>query len=158
MTGRVYVRNQSNKNYRNNIGSNRMSTGRQWDNIKSSSVASVRRKDRRCSFFSWRKLIVLAVIFVLVLLVGFGPLSGIMQSGSSVVEANHQLTDMRYKVVQIEEGDSLWSIAQDNMDPGFSDIHEYIREVRRCNQLDSDTITAGNYLMVPYYEDLYQVR
>lgn len=112
------------------------------------------RKNQRGSFISRRKVVIMAAVFVLILLAGFGPLSGIMQSGSSVVEANHQLSDMKYRVIQIEEGDSLWSIAKENMDPGFSDINEYIREVRRCNQLDSDTITAGNYLMVPYYEDL----
>lgn len=128
MTRRTYVNNKSNRNY---------------------------RKNQRGSFISRRKVVIMAVVFVLILLAGFGPLSGIMQSGSSVVEANHQLSDMKYRVIQIEEGDSLWSIAKENMDPGFSDINEYIREVRRCNQLDSDTITAGNYLMVPYYEDLY---
>ena len=127
MTGRAYMNNKSNKNYRKNQGG---------------------------LFFTKNKAIIMAVIFVLVMLVGFGPLSRFFQPGSSVVEANHQLSDMKYKIVQIEEGDSLWTIAQDNMDPGFSDINEYIREVKRCNQMDSDTITAGNYLMVPYYEDL----
>ena len=109
---------------------------------------------RNCKNNQMKIVIMFAVIFVFVLFAGLGPVSGILHSGSTVVEANHQLSEMKYKVVQIEEGDSLWSIAEDNMDPGFSDIHDYIYEVKRCNQLDSDNIISGNYLMIPYYEDL----
>ena len=115
-------------------------------------------KHQSNTFLTKRKIVILVIAFILVLLAGFGPLSGIFQSGSSFVEANHQLTDMKYKVIQIEEGDSLWSIAKENIDPGFSDIYEYIREIRRCNQLDSDRITSGNYLMIPYYEDMIATR
>lgn len=70
----------------------------------------------------------------------------------SVVKADEPLTDIQYKVVEVEYGDSLWSIARENMHPGFSDVYEYIHEVKRCNQLSSDEIEAGCYLMIPYYE------
>lgn len=109
---------------------------------------------RNCKRNQMKKVIIFSVVFVIILLAGLGPLSGIFQSRSSVVEANHPISELKYKVIQIEEGDSLWSIAEENMDPGFSDIHDYILEVKRCNQLDSDNITSGNYLMIPYYEDL----
>ena len=79
-------------------------------------------------------------------------LSGMTPSGMSVVEANQQLGELQYRIIEIQKGDSLWSIAKENMNPGFNDIFDYIREVKRCNQLDSDKITAGNYLMIPYYE------
>ena len=38
-------------------------------------------------------------------------------SGAPVVEANQQLGDIQYKVIEIEKGDSLWSIAKANMNP-----------------------------------------
>ena len=55
-------------------------------------------------------------------------------------------------IYAVQPKDSLWSIAKENMNPGFDDIYDYIHEVRRCNQLSTDQITAGNYLMIPYYE------
>ncbi len=97
-------------------------------------------------------LLLFFIISVLLLLAGVGFFSGMMPSGASVVEANQQTRDVQYKVIEIQKGDSLWSIAEDYMNPGFDDIYDYIRELKRCNQLDSDRITAGNYLMIPYYE------
>lgn len=102
--------------------------------------------------FRSRSLILFLLVSVMLLFIGFGFFSGMVLSGAPVVEANQQLGDIQYKVIEIEKGDSLWSIAKANMNPGFDDIYDYIHEVKRCNQLGSDKITAGNYLLVPYYE------
>ena len=75
-------------------------------------------------------------------------------SSSSVVYAEEHLSEIQYKLVEIEYGDSLWSIAEDNITPGFEDIKEYIQAIKECNQLTSDQINYGNYLLVPYYEVL----
>ena len=99
-----------------------------------------------------RRLAVLLILSALLLFAGVSIFSGLLPSGASVVEANQQLSDRQYKVIRSERGDSLWSIAKENMNPGFDDIYDYIHEVRRCNQLSTDQITAGNYLMIPYYE------
>lgn len=71
---------------------------------------------------------------------------------SPIVYAEEHLSDIQYKVIEIEYGDTLWNIAKENMTPGYSDINEYIDEIKECNQLSSDRITSGNYLMIPYYE------
>ncbi|MDO5146861.1 MAG: LysM peptidoglycan-binding domain-containing protein [Eubacteriales bacterium] len=73
-------------------------------------------------------------------------------SNVSVVKADQKIGEIQYKVIEIQRGDSLWSIAEENMTPGFSDIPTYINEIKRCNQLDSDRITSGHYLMIPYYD------
>ena len=99
-----------------------------------------------------KRLIFLIFISAVLLFCGVGFFSGILPSGASVVEANQQLGDIQYKIIEIQTGDSLWSIAEENMNPGFDDIYDYIHEVKRCNQLCTDEITAGNYLMIPYYE------
>lgn len=104
------------------------------------------------SSFIHRSLLLFFIISALLLIAGFGFFADMMPSGASVVEANQQMGDIQYKVIEIQKGDSLWSIAKDNMNPGFDNIFDYIHELRRCNQLDSDKITAGNYLMIPYYE------
>ena len=70
--------------------------------------------------------------------------------GDRVVKAQESA-----KVVEIKNGDSLWSIAKENMDntndSGFINIYQYIHEIKRCNNMKSNQINAGCYLMVPYY-------
>ena len=75
-----------------------------------------------------------------------------MHSDMVMVYADEHLSELQYKIVEIKKGDSLWSIAKENMTPGFHDVNEYIEEVMTCNQLSSDKLYAGSYLMVPYYE------
>ena len=74
---------------------------------------------------------------------------------SWVVKAQESANDIQYKVVEIKDGDSLWSIAKENMDnttdSGFINIYQYIHEIKRCNNMKSNQINAGCYLMVPYY-------
>lgn len=53
--------------------------------------------------------------------------------------------------VQIEEGDSLWSLASEYYTEEFSSIREYISEIKRMNGLSSDILYAGSYILIPYY-------
>ena len=50
--------------------------------------------------------------------------------GDRVVKAQESANDIQYKVVEIKDGDSLWSIAKENMDntndSGFINIYQYI--------------------------------
>ena len=75
--------------------------------------------------------------------------------GDRVVKAQESANDIQYKVVEIKNGDSLWPIAKENMDntndSGFINIYQYIHEIKRCNNMKSNQINAGCYLMVPYY-------
>ena len=75
--------------------------------------------------------------------------------GDRVVKVQESANDIQYKVVEIKNGDSLWSIAKENMDntndSGFINIYQYIHEIKRCNNMKSNQINAGCYLMVPYY-------
>lgn len=75
--------------------------------------------------------------------------------GDRVVKAQESANDIQYKVVEIKDGDSLWSIAKENMDntndSGFINIYQYIHEIKRCNNMKSNQVNAGSYLMVPYY-------
>ena len=53
--------------------------------------------------------------------------------------------------VQIEEGDSLWSIAKEHYSEEFTSLNSYIAELKRMNGLTSDTVYAGSYILVPQY-------
>lgn len=55
--------------------------------------------------------------------------------------------------VEIQEGDTLWSIASDYITEEYSNIKDYIKEIKASNGLVSDTIHEGNYIIVPYYAD-----
>ena len=67
------------------------------------------------------------------------------------VAADENLSEIQYKVIKIEEGDTMWEIAKETMNPGFHSEREYIGEVLRCNSMDTTDITSGHYLMIPYY-------
>lgn len=62
--------------------------------------------------------------------------------GDRVVKAQESANDIQYKVVEIKNGDSLWSIAKENMDntndSGFINIYQYIHEIKRCNNMKSN--------------------
>ena len=53
--------------------------------------------------------------------------------------------------VYVESGDSLWSIAEEYYTPECGSMKEYIKEIKQTNSLKSDSIHAGNYLLIPYY-------
>jgi len=53
--------------------------------------------------------------------------------------------------VQIEEGDSLWSLASEYYTEEFSSIANYITEIKRMNGLSSDMLYAGSYLLIPQF-------
>lgn len=53
--------------------------------------------------------------------------------------------------VQIEEGDSLWSLASEYYTEEFVSITNYISEIKRMNGLSSDVLYAGNYILIPQF-------
>ena len=53
----------------------------------------------------------------------------------------------------IESGDTLWNIAERYYDSDIVSIPEYIEELRQINDLSTDMIRSGNYIVVSYYAD-----
>ncbi len=62
-------------------------------------------------------------------------------------------TEMKrcYKTIEIQSGDSLWSIASEYCDETTT-LDDYIKDIKFINNLSSDSISAGNYLVVSYFE------
>lgn len=61
-----------------------------------------------------------------------------------------------YTSVVIEEGDTLWSIADQYMDKEIQGKIAYIDEVKSINHIhDGNRIIAGQMLIVPYYSTEY---
>lgn len=59
-----------------------------------------------------------------------------------------------YKSIEISAGDTLWSIAEENMSDEYESIYEYIDEVMDMNNLETDEIHYGQHLTVAYYDAL----
>ncbi len=73
---------------------------------------------------------------------------------SKIAYANPEEMVRSYKTIEIQWGDSLWSIAEDYYCESKESIQEYISLVKQCNSLYDDKITAGCYLIIPYYKQL----
>ena len=62
-----------------------------------------------------------------------------------------------YTQIEIQEGDSLWSIAGKYMKNGpYDSRKEFMEEIAELNQLTSTKIIKGQNLIVPYFEDTYK--
>ena len=56
-----------------------------------------------------------------------------------------------YKCITIEEGDTLWTIAEENYSEEYDSYEDYIDEVKFINNLTNDKIYNGATLVIPYY-------
>ncbi len=86
--------------------------------------------------------------FCLLLIVGVCFFSTFNDGGKVSASTSNQ----KYFVcVEIQEGDTLWSIADLYISEEYSSIDEYVDEIKELNDLTEDTIFCGATLVVPYY-------
>ena len=72
---------------------------------------------------------------------------------SSAKNPNEDIVQYKYyKSIEIQQGDSLWTIAKEYCTNPSVDTHEYINELKDINALKSDVIHEGQHLMVVYYD------
>lgn len=74
-------------------------------------------------------------------------------SVSANADKNHVQRFKYFTSLEIEKGDTIWDIAKQNMTEEYNSINDYIEEIKQCNNLSSDRITAGHYLLIPYYAE-----
>lgn len=92
--------------------------------------------------------LVLMVVFIMLL-------SGFFGRSLMYVMAEEETSDLPerfYTSIRLEEGDTLWSIAQAYYRNSDESIEDYVRELRQINSLSDDHIDAGHYLTVRYYK------
>lgn len=56
-----------------------------------------------------------------------------------------------YTSIEVQSGDTLWSIAQNYKGEHYRNAQEYIREVMQMNALRNDKLVTGQHLIIPYY-------
>ena len=57
-----------------------------------------------------------------------------------------------YQSIQVQGDDTLWSIAETYAPSYHLEIRDYIREIKKINNLQSDRINEGMHLIVVSYE------
>ena len=90
-------------------------------------------------------LLILSTILISSFMIFFTTMS------TQASDMEHTPTYKYYKSIYISQGDTLWSIAAENMDSHYDNAREYINEVKHMNALKSDHIVCGTYLIVPYF-------
>ena len=58
-----------------------------------------------------------------------------------------------YTSVKIEEGDTLWSMADEYIGNFNLSKAEYIKEICQINDISKNEIYAGDYIVIPYYSN-----
>lgn len=94
-----------------------------------------------------KTLILLALLFIMVISGTFG--ANLMQV--MAVEEDNTQYNKYYTCIRLEEGDTLWTIAERYGANSGKSREDYVRELRSMNSLLDDTIHVGNYLTVSYY-------
>lgn len=89
-----------------------------------------------------------AILLVIVLLFSVGFVTKTVTAQRNA-ERNKLVTS-----IEVQKGDSLWSIASEFMSDEYNDVNEFIDEIKDSNGMASDEIHVGNYLIVPYYADV----
>ena len=88
-------------------------------------------------------LILILIVFTIISLSAF----------NIKAEESSSETYKYYTCIEIESGDSLWSIAAEYKTSEYSSIDEYIKEVKSINNMRNDEINQGDSLVIPYYSN-----
>ena len=91
-----------------------------------------------------KRMILIVVILIVILLCTFALSTLVTAKHTQAAQRNTQIT---YESIRINGGDSLWSIAQEYH--GIESTEDFVEELKVLNDLSSDRIQAGSYILVP---------
>lgn len=112
---------------------------------------SKRARIRRTKLIIERLLLTFCIMALLVIC------SSAILTKATTSEEAEKVYYKYYKQIEVQEGDSLWSIAGEYMKNGPYDSRtDYMNEVAELNQLTSTKLFKGHNLIVPYFEDVYK--
>jgi hypothetical protein len=97
-------------------------------------------------FISTKKIFIIAgIILVTVLYI-------LISHKDSPATSASNASKKYYKCITIEEGDTLWDIANEYKTEEYASTQDYIDEVLAMNNLNTDVIVDGTNLLIPYYK------
>lgn len=95
---------------------------------------------------AFKRYLQVAVLSIFLTLV----LTGFVSIRNTVQASEIPAPERYYTSIHIEQGDTLWAIADQYKWEGQS-IQSYIDDIMEMNHLSSDRITAGRYIMIYYF-------
>ena len=90
-----------------------------------------------------RKRLVLITVLASILL-------GVIAFSNRAVAEDSREVYTYYTSYEVQPGDTLWTIAGQFMGPDFTSKSDFISNIKEMNHLSTDSITAGNYLIIEY--------
>jgi cell division protein YceG involved in septum cleavage len=97
-----------------------------------------------------KRMLAFAIILVIAVLVLLGSSIRAFASSKAAEVPKYKY----YTSIQVEKGDSLWSIANDYAVDGVMDREDFIDEVCSLNHIsEKDVLRSGDHLVVVYYSD-----
>lgn len=91
-------------------------------------------------------------VFVISLIIIGSLIFGASKTQAAPAEPSYKY----YTSIRIEQGETLWNIANEYMTEEYASTDEYISELCDLNRISPDhPIHAGQYLTVPYYSSEY---
>ena len=60
--------------------------------------------------------------------------------------------------VRVSCGDTVWSIAEENLSPEYASVADLVKEIEKTNHLVNGQINSGNYIIVPVYVDALNLQ
>ena len=86
------------------------------------------------------------------LIIAFAFTIVLCMSGSDGKASAQSTKHKYYTSIQIEDGDSLWTIAERYAAPESGSYNDFIKEVKQINSLDDNIIEYGCSLVIPQYK------
>ena len=77
--------------------------------------------------------------------------------GSKAQDKSEVILYKYYKNIEIQYGETLWDIAQTYFcEDKYDNYEHYISEVLLINGLYNETVSAGSFLIIPYYSEEFK--
>lgn len=117
-----------------------------YDALERSAYRSRRNRIRRMRVIRRRLLmVILTIILVLILSLSYHAILSEANTGDKEIKYKY------YTSIEIQYGESLWSIAEEHKGDDYASVNDYIHEVMKINHLKDDNVSAGQYLVIPYF-------
>lgn len=110
---------------------------------------------RRIRICRIRRNFLISIAAVLLVITGVIIGSSLLAS-SKANASNEAILYKYYTSIEVQPGDSLWSIADTYRNEDTENHEEYIAELVSMNHLKTKTIHAGDYITVAYYSNEFK--
>ena len=97
-----------------------------------------------------QKIALVSIAFIALAIIICTFLSGAIRTQA----APSEISCKYYTSIEVQSGDTLWSIASDHITEEYCDMNAYIDEVCSINKISQNEIHAGQYLTIPYYSSI----